>query len=186
MLSSYDLKESNCLYTLLTCDLGLIRAQAQGVRLLKSRLRYALEPYSFAEISLVRGKDIWRITSASFQRNIYSDLERDSRRLSVLLNVTSLIKRLIQGELPDPHLFTVIKEGFHTLVNVDLGPENIADLEVLIVLRILYVLGYIGSENGVHEVAKTNNFETSDFKTAKLLRSQILRTINSSLKETDL
>jgi len=63
VLGSRDAGEANKYYFLLTRELGLIHAFAQGVRELKSKLRYSLAELSYVKVSLVRGKEKWRLTS---------------------------------------------------------------------------------------------------------------------------
>jgi hypothetical protein len=66
--------EKNHFITLFTREFGMIRAKAQSVRVSDSKLRYALQEYSYIEVSLVKGKDIWRITNALPIYNIYFEL----------------------------------------------------------------------------------------------------------------
>ena len=64
ILKSLHHKDADKVYVLFTENFGLIRASAQGVRLLKSKLRYHLSDFSCINISLVRGRDYWRIVGA--------------------------------------------------------------------------------------------------------------------------
>ena len=50
--------EANKVYELFTRDFGMIRASAQGVRLAKSKLKYALQDLSYVRVDLVQGKGI--------------------------------------------------------------------------------------------------------------------------------
>ena len=67
--------EKHYFVNLFTKDFGMIRAKAQSVRVNVSKLRFALQEYSFVNISLVRGKDTWRITNAEPIYNIYFELK---------------------------------------------------------------------------------------------------------------
>jgi recombinational DNA repair protein (RecF pathway) len=60
VLKSSSQGEANRRIDLLTKELGLIRGTAQGVRYLKSKLRYSLTDFARVDIALVRGKDTWR------------------------------------------------------------------------------------------------------------------------------
>ncbi len=51
------LGERAVLLTLLTGDLGLIRARAEGLRKPGAKLAHALQTFSESEVTLVRGKD---------------------------------------------------------------------------------------------------------------------------------
>jgi len=70
VLSERPVREADRIYTIITRDLGLVQATALGVRKEASKLRGALEPFVLSKISLVRGKEHWRITSAECIRSI--------------------------------------------------------------------------------------------------------------------
>lgn len=121
ILSERPVREADRIYSILTRDLGLIRATALGVRKINSKLRGALEPISLSAISLVRGKEYWRITSAEFIRNISGDEN---------LKPLALLEKLVQGEDPHQKLFDAIE-------------ENLSTSETHLVAIILFHLGYL-------------------------------------------
>src|SRR5665213_2708544 len=61
VLGSRESGEADKVFALFTRDFGLVRARASSVRSESSKMRYALQKYSRASISLVRGKRGWRI-----------------------------------------------------------------------------------------------------------------------------
>ncbi|MCE9517782.1 recombination protein O N-terminal domain-containing protein, partial [Candidatus Nomurabacteria bacterium] len=65
VIGSYNRGEANKILVLYTREMGLVRAVAQGIRLNKSKLRFGLQDFSYASVDLVRGRDIWRVTSGS-------------------------------------------------------------------------------------------------------------------------
>ena len=97
VLGSRNKGEANKMLTIYTREMGLVRAMVQGIRLGKSKLRFALQDYSYTNIDLVRGKDIWRVTSA---KNIstfpFARFSKDS--LLLIARVSSLLERLCDGE----------------------------------------------------------------------------------------
>ena len=54
---------------LFTKDFGMIGVMAQGIRLIKSKLRHHVQDYSYCMVSIVRGKEVWRLTGASEIKN---------------------------------------------------------------------------------------------------------------------
>ena len=64
VLSGQSVGEANKYFRIFTKDFGMVGAMAQGIRLLQSKLRYSLQDYSYSKISLVRGKQVWRIVGA--------------------------------------------------------------------------------------------------------------------------
>lgn len=101
VLGSAPSGEASKIYLIYTEDFGLVRARAQGVRLLASKLRYNLEDYSFGIFSLVRGREVWRLTGAE---------KLDLPKFSFLIRarVLNLTKRLVQGEEKNKKLFKAL------------------------------------------------------------------------------
>ena len=102
VISQRALREADRVYSILTRDLGLIRATATGVRKGHSKLRGLIEPISLASVSLVRGKEFWRITSAELIERIGSTEK--------LLKPLAVLEKLVQGEAPNPELFDAVEK----------------------------------------------------------------------------
>src|SRR3989338_3919171 len=83
VLAERPIREADRIYTIITHDLGLIRAIAIGVRKEASKLRGNIEPFSLSSVSLVRGREYWRLTSAEYIQDI-SSLPSVARPLSLL------------------------------------------------------------------------------------------------------
>ena len=100
ILSSRNVGEANRVLTVFTRELGLIRAVVQGVRLGKSKLKFALQDFSFANIDFVKGREVWRITSA---KNITSfPLARvDKNSLVLITRISNLLERFSGPEIPN-------------------------------------------------------------------------------------
>lgn len=127
VLSQRPVREADRIYSILTRDFGLVRARALGVRKESSKLRGSLEPVSLSSVSLVRGKEHWRTTSAELIRKIPSSLE--------IARPLVLLEKLVQGEVASPELFDVIESAISK--NMD------EDSEIRLVAEILFHLGYL-------------------------------------------
>lgn len=139
ILSSVPVDEASRYISVYTKELGLVRALAQGVRNLRSKLRYSLQDLSFSKISFVRGKEIWRIVNA--ERTIFFK-ENDSKKRKFLAGVSYFLRRFVAGEESDDKLFKEIKNVFSFLDSEELSDTDIASLESLFVLRMLDKMGY--------------------------------------------
>ena len=123
------MREADRIYTIMTRNLGLVRATAIGVRKESSKLRGNLEPLSLSTISFVKGKDYWRLTSAEFIQNIPS--------IPMIARPLALIEKLVQGEAPNPELFDAVEKSV-------LSPELCDEMfETNLVSKILFHLGYL-------------------------------------------
>ena len=184
IIKSIPIGEANKLYFLLTKDLGFIKATAQGVRLAKSKLKSSLQDFYCVNISLVRGKEIWRITSAQNTRQV--KLVGNLDKISVVKNVFSLLLRLIHGEEKNEKLFECIDFFYNFIFDNTFNIENLKDLETLIVLRILYNLGYFKKTGDFVDYCSNSEITNLILENFSLKRKQAILEINTSLKETHL
>lgn len=182
LLSSKNFGEAGKHYHILTRDLGLVVASAQGVRKMESKLRYVLQVGSYVNIDLVRAKDFWKITTAS-KKNELEDLIKDKNKFSIFLNISRLLKRLLQGEDENEKLFLDFKRSLNVLEKSKSDEES--NIEVMIVLRILYHLGYIGGGEEIKYFTSSPIAEDLIFEISKK-RSRVLKEINKALRETQL
>lgn len=183
ILSSRNVGEANKVFSIYTREMGLIRASAQGVRLHKSKLRFTMQDFSYANIDLVRGKDVWRITTA---RHITSFPFARSSRSSLILTtrVSRLIERLCAGESPNEVIFDDFIQALY-LLDDDISKESKEALELHLVLRILNSLGYIGDLD-LLEKYLSSPFDHSKIETLLSERQSIITHINKALTESQL
>lgn len=132
--------DANVSYLLYTKEMGLISALATGVRKSESKLRYALQEYSLVEVSLVKGRNTWRLTSAVLDTNFYLSAREGSAR-EVIARICTQIVRLVAGQEKDEELFQSLTCGLRELTSV--SSELVSSVEILIMLRMLRILGYI-------------------------------------------
>jgi len=186
ILKSASFGEANKYYFIFTREFGLIRAAAQGVRYLKSKLRYGLEDFSLAQISVVHGREVWRLTSAEKKLNI-----KDKEKLLLISRIFSLLLRLLHGEEKNDFLFQSLKEGMFFLNNYKLvdSKENskmLENFECILALRILSALGYIGKLGDFDQFISSPYFTDDLIISMNNLKTKAILEINKSLKETHL
>ena len=115
VLGSEPFGEGSKRFTLFTRELGLISGNATSVREERSKLRYALQDFSYSDITLVRGKDSWRLTSAVLIENIYNVFRNTPEVAALFGRVFRLLQRLLAGEEKNEKLFDAVMEGFNFL-----------------------------------------------------------------------
>jgi DNA repair protein RecO (recombination protein O) len=184
ILSSRNKGEANKMLTVYTREMGLVRAMVQGIRLNKSKLRFALQDYTYANVDFVRGKDIWRVTSA---KNITSFpyARNSSRSLLMIARVSSLLERLCDGEESNEKIFDDFVQALYLLDDTSVLDQSREALELHLVLRIMNSLGYIGDSSMLAEYL---GGEIDFIKTELLLKEKqsILSHINKALNESQL
>lgn len=140
VVGSEDRLTADRVVVLFTRDAGLLYARAAGVRKEQSKLRYGLQDFSRIRVSLVRGKQGWRIIGAEGMHNLYFSAEDRAVR-AALLRMVKIVRRLVRGEEAHPFLFDTLLEGLSVLVSTD--PEQLVRAERLLTIRLLAVLGYV-------------------------------------------
>ena len=184
IIKSMPMGEANRLYFLLTKDLGFIKAAAQGVRLAKSKLKGHMLTFSLVKVSVVKGRDIWRLTSA--ETIIQNGVIKNSDKLSVLFNSSALLLRLIHGEEKNEKLFQCVESAYILCRDADLSHAELKNAEILTVLRIMHFLGYIKKAESLSVFAESTNLTPellADFSSKS--KAAVLE-INRALKETHL
>jgi DNA repair protein RecO len=183
ILGSKSYGETGKYYFIFTRDLGMIYASAQGVRKISSKLRFVLQDFSYVKLDLVRGKDFWRLTSAS-KTNKLDKICKNSDSLRIIFNLGRLLQRLLAGEEPNKELFSDLINGL-TILEKSKNKEELQNIEVIIVLRLLNNLGYIGNDEILKNIIKSPFEEGLIFEVSKS-RFKILSKINKALGETHL
>ncbi len=143
VLSREPAGEANAFIALLTPDIGLVRARAQGVRRPGAKLAAALATFAESKLMLVRGRESWRIAGAVLEENWFASVRSAATRTRAA-RVSGLLLRLVAGEECNPTIFLIIAGFFKALAAL---PEDTHDAaEVLAVLRMLAALGFDAGE----------------------------------------
>lgn len=122
VLKAAEQGESNKLFWLFTEQFGLVVAHAQSVRSGHSKLKHELQLYNIVKVSLVRGREWWRIVNVA-----HGNLPAKSEK-KFLAEAADFLLRLIHGE------------GVHADIFQDLiSEQNILRFKV----RALLSLGYL-------------------------------------------
>jgi recombinational DNA repair protein (RecF pathway) len=186
VLGSTPSGEASRHHLIFTRELGLVWAKAQAVRTMRSKLRHSLTDCTFGEFSLVRGKEIWRVTSAKMYSNHYFDLKHIPEVRSTLSRITLLLKRLLHGEERHDALFDTVESILTFAHTHSFEQVSLSQFESIAVLRILHLLGYLGAS------PELSGFVGSTEWSAELLtrfggyNRQAIATINQSLRESHL
>lgn len=180
VLGSYESGESDRAMVLHTKDFGLVRARATAARAERSKMRYALQNYTLANVSLVRGKKGWRVAGAAALRVAAGDV----RGIAAFARISELVMRLVHGEENNAYLFAALAEAHEALMREKV--EAFGTIEIVCVARVLYALGYISNE-ALSTALFTHTAYTGDsLLEAETLRDKLLTSINKAIAETQL
>jgi len=186
VLGSVPRGEGSKLVSLFTRELGLLTAAAQSAREERSKLRYGLQDFSYTEVTLVRGKEFWRLTRAECTLNVAKELCASPAAARMVGRVCALLRRLLAGEERNEPLFDALGAGFRFIVGKP-DAQSVEGTEIVLVLRILYFLGYL-APRGEFDPFLTHAvlWDESVISKALLFRTLAISEINESLKASQL
>jgi hypothetical protein len=197
VLGGYPKGEADRQIVLYTRDLGLVRADARGIRKVSSKLRFALQPYMIVQADLIVTRAAYRAGSTDLIESIGL---ADMPTLSILHRISLLVRRLVPEEEKNEPLFEAITEVIRFLSKKDqqnlknnesinetgqtgqISHLDTASLELLAVFRILYHLGYI-TESGERSLIR-EPITGELLEQVKVRRESLVQEVNKSLKET--
>jgi DNA repair protein RecO (recombination protein O) len=142
ILKKQPLGEADELVTIFFAELGKVRAIAKAAKLPKSRLQFALQPLSVAQLTLVGRGSLPQIIRASSERQ-FTVCMTDLERLQLWYQVAELVLRFLPDNQPNSELYVAVLE-FLAWLN---GPELVPALfPVGLVKCELAVLAAVGHQ----------------------------------------
>ena len=185
ILHTFERGEADRAYAIFTEQFGLLYAHATSVRLEKAKLRGALQEFGYSDVVLVRARDRWRITDARVVFSTWGALG-DSTKRELVARLFRLVRRLMGTEEAHPELFRVLAEGVLCIGRMHLSHEELHNLEVLLALRVLRHLGYLGDAQPLDHLLASPFINDILIFEAGRLRTRALSEINRSMRELPL
>lgn len=131
-----------------------------------------------AEVTLLRGKDGWRLAGTILKEDWAHKLPKEARMRAA--RVLALADRLVRGESTDPSLFMIATRYLSALAEL---PEDVHDAaESIAALRILAALGLDAGE-GYDDIG---DYSTETMAQAKADRSALISRINRGIAASGL
>lgn len=173
VMESFDHGENDRVYKLFTREFGLIMAHTKSVRKLESKLRAHIMPRTISLITLVQGREFWRIVGA----------EERVGNSAVNHEVIDLLIRFIHGEESHKTLYDRVEEYLGKADNYDKQKARI-----LFYFILLTELGYVDVKVvGVKDMNEYRSWNIDDLYTHFLLSENLVREhVRNVLKEMQL
>lgn len=173
VLESYDQGEHDKAYKVFTREFGLLVCQAKSVRKLESKLRAHILPRSVSLITLVQGREVWRLVGA----------ESEVQESPYIHEVATLLKRFVRGE--GVHI-----ELYDRIISF-LGSTSLYDeqtVRLLLYYIVLVDLGYADAKViGAKDIKEYIAFSVDDLYTHLLLtKGSVRKHVQEVLKEMQL
>lgn len=117
----------------------MLFATARSVRAENSKQRYALQEFSQIRVSLIKGKQGWRIGSVEAVKNDFAAASTREVRASII-RLYKLLRRFIRGEEASVELYDFVVAALAKLSVVSVNRQL---LDPYIHCQILLLLGYV-------------------------------------------
>lgn len=173
VIEFFDQGEHDRVYKMFTRDFGLVMAHAKSVRKLESKLRAHVLPRTVSLVTLVQGREVWRLVGA--EEKVSSD--------SALHDITQLIRRFVRGEGAHKSLYDRLMDFMVTEKAFD--PQR---SRLLLYYIVLVELGYADARAiGAHDIKEYIKWNVGDLYTHLLLSHASVRDhVRAVLQETQL
>lgn len=182
VLAKYEHGEDTAVAMILTRELGLVRASVRAARRESSKLRFGIEPFTYADFSFIRGARGWKLTAT---RNIERLLCTNISLRAVEGRVARLALRLVSVDEPMPDFYDAFLTGVHGLTS-GLDPSVVEVAECIAVLQMLSRLGYVSQTAFLEPYMAASAWAPSFLSGALPDRRSLVATINNSLRATGL
>lgn len=169
--------DADCFVELYTKEFGFMYAQASGLRKGQSKLRYALQAYSLSEVALVKGRAGWRIVGAVPYKNYFYE----TAEKALVARLFSVMKLFSASEEQNKPLYDILLGALRVIEEGKSAPA----VEVLAMVRILHVLGYVNGEI-VSPYVDTHEWSESLLGEVHEDRISLTRLINSGIEASQL
>lgn len=179
VLARMPFGEAHARLAILTNDLGLVWARAAGLRRAGGKLAAALITFAESDVTLVRGREGWRVTGAVLAENWFSRL-RGSPARRCAARVAGLVLRLSPGETPDGRLLPTVRDFLGTLADSD--PASYDGAELIAAASVLAALGW--SDDAAR--ASRVSFAPDELARAKREREGYVARINRGIAASGL
>jgi hypothetical protein len=136
-------------------------------------------------VSLVHGKTGWILTNATFLKSYYFESLKQIQK-QTLTKILHLLGRLYIGEEADPELFDFIEQELNRAIVDDLDVDQLKQLEIFIVFRILEQLGYIEKHATVKPLSNKTSYTQEIEEYIQKNKEQITPFINAAIRTSGL
>jgi hypothetical protein len=144
ILGSYEHGEASRVYKLFTKEKGMLYAHAQSVREQRNKNRYALRTHARVQVTLVRGRETWRITSVQ---------EHGHTAERCFVEPLCFVGNMLPREVAEENLFADIAGFYEALVHGFFSEEEKLFWEHVMLSRSAVALGYCDAQEGTGEHA---------------------------------
>lgn len=139
ILSRRDFREHDQIISLYTKEFGKLALLARGVKKITSKQSAHLEPFSIADISIVKGKELDHLTTAQ-SIALFSGIRSNMHKSILAGYAAHAFDDLTHRDAPDPRLYDLLSSW---LLHLDATPAARALLLDALIFRLFALLGFV-------------------------------------------
>jgi len=186
IIKSREIGEADKFLSVFTKDFGRIELLAKGARKLNSKLNFHLNTFDYSRFAFVSGKEFWRLTDAE-KISSWPKVGNDKLKIESLANIGRFLEKMLRGEDKNENLWRLLKTALMFLNDREFKKDDLKIFEALIILRILFLLGYVDNSDGLSAELTANSEISYDFLNKyKNFRPQILKIIRDGISMSGL
>mgnify|MGYP001558308420 CR=1 FL=1 len=180
VLKSLESGEANKRVWLFTKEYGLIVATVQGVRKSGAKLCSHIIDYTYINADIVKGRDVWRLTSAQVRNNPFTG-DYDKLRARSYIRALSLVERFCTEEGPEPKLFEHLLSAMET---IDRLSNNPGFFDTIVLWKVLVLLGYLELTADLEELFFTPLLKAIDLPES--VNKHLIKDVTDAINRTHL
>ena len=184
ILREYEQGEHDLVYKVWTREFGIIFAVAKSIRKINAKLRSLIKKNDFTIITLVKGRDVWRLVGA--EESISGTEFSISRIWSLKAKkvISEVVAKFLEEKKTYKKLFDKMKSIFSSTQDIDILDIN--NFKILIYYLVLVDTGYAdASIIGAKDIEDYKNFSMKDFYTHFILNEkEVKKHVLHVLRET--
>lgn len=138
VLGGVNYGENDKILTVFTLEKGTVSARIKGVKKAGAKLKFASEPFCFAEFIFLTTKDKRTVVGASLIDSFYS-IREDITRFFCASTCVEFVKRFAKEEIISPEMFLLLA---NVLKELAYGNENSKSVLLKFLIKALKLSGY--------------------------------------------
>lgn len=183
ILSSRPYGEHGKVFKIYTKDFGLITASIPGVRKLDSKLRLVLQDLAWVKLSVVRGREYWRLPAVE-QLLIWPIIKKQRQKFLVYAQMLKFVRQLIQGEEADAGLYDILNKAVCYLADKQkFSSADAKNWELLVAMRLLHQLGHLSDRSDYRLYLQGDDWSDDLLENLSAIRQRAITEINHRLRE---
>lgn len=171
ILKEYERGENDFVYKVWTKDFGIIFVLAKSIRKINAKLRMNSKKNEFLNITLVKGKDIWRLTGVDYGLGIY--IEENETLIKIKYLIGEIINRFLEENKSYKKLFERLKSIY---LDTNFQKLEIKKIQLLIYYIVLVDTGYADAKIiGVKDLESYKKLYSSDIYVNFILNEEEIK-----------